>query len=220
METFVTKIVSLVLRPIMKEKEMKHRIITATHKLVMQFGVRSVSMDDIAGELGISKKTLYQYFKDKDEIVEHVVSFIIDHNEELCCQMQKKGENAVQEMFLLIDMLREMFNNMNPAVMFDLHKYHPKAYNLIAAHKEVYLFKRVKENIELGIKQKLYRKDLDVDILARYRISTMFLPFDITFQKSTHKTMMECQVQIINNFLYGMLTQKGFELAESYPLKK
>lgn len=219
METLVTQKVSLVLCPFMKEIEIKYRIVNATHKLVMQYGVRSVSMDDIAGNLGMSKKTLYQYFKDKNEIIDQVVTDIILHNEGLCCNNKKETENAVHEMFMVITMLREMFQNMNPSVMFDLQKYHPKAYKKIAEHKNSYLFKIVKDNLESGIKEKLYRKDVDVNILARFRIDTMFLPFSIEFQKSTNKNMMDCQEQIILNFLYGLVTQKGYEVAEFYRMQ-
>ena len=67
METLVTLKVSVVLCPIMTEIETKQRIQLAAHQLVMQYGIRSVSMDDIASNLGMSKKTIYQYFKDKDE---------------------------------------------------------------------------------------------------------------------------------------------------------
>lgn len=219
METLVTQIVSIVLRFLMKEKEIKYRIVSTTHQLLRQYGVRSVSMDDISGELGMSKKTLYQYFKDKNEIVEQVVAEIILHNEGLCDTNKQVAENAVHEMFMVINMLREMFQNMNPSVMFDLQKYHPKAYKIIAEHKSQYLFKSVKENLQAGIKQNLYRKDIDIDILARYRIDTMFLPFNIEFQKSTHKNMMDCQVQIILNFLYGLVTLKGYEVAETYRMQ-
>ena len=203
----------------MKEIEIKKRIVTTTHQLLMQFGVRSVSMDDIAGNLGMSKKTLYQYFKDKNEIIEQVVADIILHNEGLCNCNKKETENAVHEMFMVINMLKELFQNMNPSVMFDLQRYHPKAYKKIAEHRNHYLFKIVKENLESGIKEKLYRKDVDVDILARFRIDTMFLPFSIEFQKSTKKNMMDCQVQIILNFLYGLVTKKGYEVAEGYRLQ-
>ena len=203
----------------MKEGEIKNRIVNATHQLLMQFGIRSVSMDDIAGKLGMSKKTLYQYFKDKNEIIELVVTDIILHNEGLCCDNRKETENAIHEMFMVITMLKELFQNMNPSVMFDLHKYHPKAYKKIAEHKDSYLFKMVKENLESGIKQKLYRKDVDVDIMARFRIDTMFLPFSLDFQKSANRNMMDCQVQIILNFLYGLVTLKGYEMAEGYRLQ-
>ncbi len=203
----------------MKEKEIKYRIVNATHQLLMTYGVRSVSMDDISGNLGMSKKTLYQYFKNKDEIIEDVVTGIIFHNEGLCCGNKKETENAVHEMFMVINMLKEMFQNMNPSVMFDLQKYHPKAYKKIAQHKDEFLLKTVKENLEAGLKQKLYRRDLDIEILARYRIETMFLPFGIEFQKSTQKTMMQCQEQIILNFLYGLVTPKGYEVAETYRLQ-
>ena len=73
METLVTLKVSLVLRPIMTEIDTRERIKQKAHDLFMQYGLRSVSMDDIANSLGMSKKTIYQYFADKDELVDAVV---------------------------------------------------------------------------------------------------------------------------------------------------
>ena len=100
METLVTLKVSLVLCPIMIETDTKQRIQKAAHDLVMQYSIRSVSMDDIAANLGISKKTIYHYFKDKDELVEAVVDDVIETNQCACLEDRDKAENAVHEIFL------------------------------------------------------------------------------------------------------------------------
>ena len=80
----------------------------------MQFGIRSVSMDDIATNLGMSKKTIYQYFKDKDELVEAVVDDVIATNQYACKADIDKSENAVHEIFLVMDMMAEMFKSDEP----------------------------------------------------------------------------------------------------------
>jgi len=200
----------------MKETDIKLRILQAAHTMMLQYGIRSVSMDDIAGNLGMSKKTLYQYFKDKDELVEQVIIAIIQKNEYCCIEDKKASENAVHEIFKVIDMLEEMFKSMNPAVLFDLQKYHPKAFLIISEHKYKFLLSQVRDNIEKGIKQKLFREDVNVDIMSKYRIETMFLPFHIEFTRDMNYTIMDCQVQIILNFLYGLVTPKGYELIEKY----
>ena len=114
METLVTKKVSEVLCPIMTEIAIiSERIKQKAHDLFMQYGLRSVSMDDIANGLGISKKTIYQYFADKDELVDEVVNGIIRYNQSCCDEDIKNAENAVHEIFLAMEFMMEIFRSMN-----------------------------------------------------------------------------------------------------------
>src|SRR5215212_5056404 len=129
METLVTLKVSVVLRPIMTEQpDTSERIRHKAHDLFMQFGLRSVSMDDIANGLGISKKTIYQYYADKDALVDAVVSEIIKHNQSCCDFDRKTADNAVHEVFLAMEFMMEIFRSMNASLLFDMQKYHPNAF--------------------------------------------------------------------------------------------
>src|SRR5829696_9202746 len=105
--------------------EVKERILVKAHELFNRYGIRSVSMDDIAAQLGMSKKTLYQYYADKEELVSGVFIAIIEGNKTRCLSDKKLADNAVHEVFLAFDMVQEMFSKMNPVVIFDLQKYHP-----------------------------------------------------------------------------------------------
>src|SRR5690606_11821927 len=116
------------LHPIMAEIETKNRIMVAAHDLVMKYGVRAVSMDDIAASVGMSKKTLYQYYQDKDELVKAVIDDILEDNKCTCDEFVNKAENAVHEVFLTMEMMVETFSEMNPSILYELQKYHHSAY--------------------------------------------------------------------------------------------
>src|SRR5205809_6254047 len=106
METLVTKKVSLVLRPVPITTGVlmtKERITEKAHELFMRYGVRSVSMDDIAAQLGMSKKTLYQYYTDKEELVDAVLSSFLENNRKQCIDARQKAENALHEVFQAFD---------------------------------------------------------------------------------------------------------------------
>src|SRR3954469_23865892 len=105
--------------------EAKERILVKADELFNRYGIRSVSMDDIAAQLGMSKKTLYQYYADKDELVMGVFTTIMDQNRKWCTDDQKAAENAVHQVFLSFDRVQDLFANMNPSVLFDMEKYHP-----------------------------------------------------------------------------------------------
>ena len=220
METLVTLKVSLVLCPIMIETDTKQRIQKAAHDLVMQYSIRSVSMDDIAANLGISKKTIYHYFKDKDELVEAVVDDVIETNQCACLEDRDKAENAVHEIFLVMDMMAEMFKTMNPSILYDMQKYHPAAFRKFMKHKNEFLYNVCKQNMERGVKEELYRPEIAIDILCRYRVETMFIPFNPEFQQSLKHNLAKIEEEIIVHFLFGLVSQKGYKLIIKYKEQK
>jgi len=217
METLVTRKVSLVLHPIMADLETKNRIKAAAHDLVMKYGVRTVSMDDIAASVGMSKKTLYQYYQDKDELVKAVINDVLEDNKCSCDEFVNRAENAIHEVFLTMEMMVETFTEMNPSILFELQKYHPSAYQTFAKFKGEFIYQSIKANIERGKKEELYREDINVEILSRYRMEAVFIPFNPEFQRSLNKfTLMEIEEQVILNFLFGMVSQKGYKMAIKY----
>ena len=220
METLVTLKVSVVLFSIMTERETKQRIQKAAHDLVMQYSIRSVSMDDIAANLGMSKKTIYQYFKDKDELVEAVVDDIIETNQCACNDDIDKAENAVHEIFLVMDMMAEMFKSMNPSILYDMQKYHPVAFAKFKKHKNEFLYNVCIQNLQRGVKEELYRPEIAIDILCRYRVETMFIPFNPEFQQSLKHGLAKIEEEIIVHFLFGLVSLKGYKLIIKYREQK
>jgi len=219
-ETLVTLKVSLVLCPIMTEVDTKQRIQKAAHDLVMQYGIRSVSMDDIAANLGMSKKTIYQYFKDKDELVEAVVEEVISTNQCACKADIDRSENAVHEIFLVMEMMAEMFKTMNPFILHDMQKYHPSAFSKFKKHKNEFLYNVCTQNLLRGVKEELYREELAVDILCRYRVETMFIPFSPEFQQSLKHSLGKIEEEILMHFLFGLVSQKGYKQIIKYREQK
>lgn len=211
----VTLKVSLVLRP-MSDNSTKDRIQLVAHDLLMQYGIRSITMDDIASGLGMSKKTIYQFFKDKDTLVSAIVLSVINKNQEMCNRDRLRSGNAVHEMLLAMDMATEIFQSMNPSVLFDLQKYHPVAFDKFLAHKNDFLLNMIRHNLERGIQEDLYRAEINVEVMARFRVDSMFVPFNPDFVKNTGATLVEIEKQVIVNFLYGLVTVKGYKLVTKY----
>lgn len=216
LETLVTKKVSVVLPPIMTDIDTKERIKAQAADLFIKYGIRSVSMDDIANSLGISKKTIYHFYADKSELVDAVIAKEIEHNEN-CCQIDiSQSENAIHELFLAMDMVLEMFRNMNPSVLHDMEKYHPRAFTKFHKHKNDYLYNVIRNNIIRGIKEDLYRDDLNIDILSRFRVEIVLLPFNPDFQAKVKHNLAEIEEEIILHYLYGLVNLKGHKMILKY----
>jgi AcrR family transcriptional regulator len=201
----------------MIETDTKERIKQATHDLVMKYSIRSVSMDDIAASVGMSKKTLYHHFADKDELVKAVVEGVIAENRFVCQGHMAAAENAVHEIFLAMEMMVEMFQTMNPSIIYEMQKYYPEAYQKFHLHKIKFLLAHMEQNLERGIKEELYRPEINAQILARFRVESMFIPFNPEFQHSLNKyNLLQLEEQILTNFLFGLVSAKGYKLAVKY----
>lgn len=182
----------------------------------MQYGIRSVSMDDIANSLGMSKKTLYQYFADKDGLVEGVVDRHINEIEGDCMNCQRDASDAIHEIFITMQRIMEEFSNMNPMLLYDLEKFHYKAFRRFKEHKDKFLLQIIQHNIEWGIRDELYRSDINVDILSKYRIESMMVPFNVAVFPPGKYNLGETSRIIIENFTYGLATIKGHKLIQKY----
>jgi AcrR family transcriptional regulator len=197
---------------------MQDRILNKARELMFQAGVKHVTMDDLATQLGISKKTIYQYFKDKDALVSSVVEFELANHALLCNQSTQAADNAVHEIFLLMSVIQEMFNRMNPLALFEIEKYYPLAFDKIKKHKEDIIFSMISANLEKGIAEGLYRKDVDITILSKYRLETSLIPFNIHVFHPSKFDLLKVNLQIIEHFVYGVATLEGHKLMDNYKL--
>ncbi len=194
----------------------KERILIKAEELFMQYGIRSVSMDDIANHLGMSKKTLYQYFTDKDELVDAVVDTHIQEIQNDCLDCRKDATDAVHEIFITMERIMEEFSNMNPMLLHDMEKFHFKAYRRFKDHKDKFLAQMIRENIIWGIKDELYRPDIDIDVMVKFRLESMMIPFNVSlFPPGKHNLGVTSEI-IMEHFVYGLATIKGHKLIQKY----
>jgi TetR/AcrR family transcriptional regulator, cholesterol catabolism regulator len=194
----------------------KDRIKQKAHDLFMQFGVRSITMDEIALQMGVSKKTIYQYYADKDELVDAVIIDKLKFNQDCCLKDKAHSQNAIHEVFLAIEMMQEIFQNMNPSILFELEKYYPKSFEKFLQHKYSFLYKILTDNIERGIAEELYRSDIDTDVLVKARLESMMLPFNLQLFPKNKYQLVKVETELTTHFLFGLATIKGYKLITKY----
>jgi AcrR family transcriptional regulator len=216
METLVTVKVSVVLCPNMTDIDTRTRIREKAHQLFWQYGLRSVSMDDIASSMGISKKTIYLNYADKDELVDAVVESEFKKNESICEHDKKHSKNAIDEMFMAMDMVVETFSTMNPGLVYDLQKYYPGAFQKFHRYKNDYLYNVIRDNIIRGINEELYRPEMNVDIIARFRVESVMIPFNPEFYTRMKYSLVQIEEEFIVHFLFGMASPKGYKMILKY----
>jgi AcrR family transcriptional regulator len=192
------------------------RILDGTEQLFFRFGIKGITMDDIARNLGISKKTIYQFFEDKNALVQSLIGTHLQRNEKRMCALPEQSENAIHEIILTMEHMVEMFKRTNPAMFHDLMKYHPAAYATFQDFRRKKLYDIISKNLERGIKEKLYRPDIHIPTLAILRLEEVQMSFDPSIFEGVARALHEVHHELIKHFLFGISTVKGHKLVNEY----
>lgn len=221
METFATEKVSLVSRIEMETVEDNRiRIREKAKELFMQLGMRRVSMDDIANSMGMSKKTLYLYYNDKKALVNEVIDLMLEKNSVNCKSCRSGAKNAIEEGFLATASVSEMMRDMNPVLLLDMQKYYPSAYRRFLKFREDFLYNFIRQSIEWGIQDGLFRADVNPDLVSRLRLESINLPFQRAFYEAMKTDLGTLVKEIFVLFMYGIATPKGARLINKYRNQK
>lgn len=143
----------------------------AVRLLFMQFGVKSMTMDDISRKLSISKKTLYNFVSDKNDLVEKTILAHLQTMQVKILELEAGSENAIDHNKRLTGFICDELSTMHPSVMSDLEKYYPKAWVHIEKHRNEFVFSCLKKNIERGVKEGVYRSDLQIELIITLHLS-------------------------------------------------
>lgn len=203
----------------MTKEVIKENIITESILLFTKFGLRSVTMDDIAKHMGMSKKTIYQHFKDKEEIIIKSTAVVFEQEKRMMNEIEDGAENAVEQLYKLTFCLRERIKNTSTTALFDMKKYYPSAWTKYKNFKHDIVYNSVINNLKRGIEEGLFRSDINPEILALLRIEEIELSFDKDFFQHDKFSLVEIHEQLFEHFTYGILSEKGIKLFENYNKK-
>jgi len=201
------------------EKPEDH-ILIAAEKLFMKFGMRSVTMDDIAKHLGMSKKTIYANFEDKNELVVKLVAYKLKTDQFQMEQCALKAENAIEEVFLIMDFLKETLSGINPIVFLDLEKYHKDAHKLMMDFHQTFVFNAVKAGLDRGVKENIFKSDINTEILAAARVGQINWTLESNLIRGGKYSVYDVFQELTLQFLFGVCTLSGNVIINNYQLNK
>lgn len=200
----------------MEEKNHKERILQCAKDLFRRFGVRSVSMDDIAHHLGISKKTIYQYFSDKDDIIRQAMQKATGEEKEMLLKIREESVNAIEVMIRVHEHVRTIFSEAAAAQVYELQKYHATAWEIVNDFKHGFLSDFIKQDLQAGIADGCFRADINVDIIARIRLEEVTMAASDQIFPRNKFNHREVSDTVLEHFILGIATEKGRELYKSY----
>lgn len=196
--------------------EIKEKILQGASELFHRYGIRSVSMDDLARSLSVSKKTIYQYFRDKDEIVALATQLHITETRADYDEVFSQAKDPVEELTMMSNCMRRHFKDLNPSLLYDIQKFYPSAWDHFNRFKNDYIRNRIESNLKRGMEQGYYRPEINVAVLSLLRLEEVQMAFDPDRFPLGQFDFRETQMQLLDHFIHGIVTPEGKILFEKY----
>lgn len=193
----------------------QERVIAEASRRFVQFGVRSVRMDDLAEELHISKRTIYELFRDKEDLLMTCVSRLIESRLRERQQILERAPNVIVGIVEVVSYASRIIRQSNPLLWQEIEQYHPAVHQLVRRVRTETEYSEIVDLIQRGIDQELFLASLDVDILARLlRAQLDVIANERVFPPETYD-LVEVLHTIIINFIRGIATARGREVVEA-----
>ncbi|MCH2043954.1 MAG: TetR/AcrR family transcriptional regulator [Saprospiraceae bacterium] len=192
------------------------KILDAAESLFRKYGFRSVTMSEIARDLGMSKKTLYVHIQNKQDLIHKIITRYIMEEKSSLAKLTSKAESALDEMIMINLHVQESIRDINPSLVFDLKKYHRPVWEKIEEFHQEYALGAIRENLKRGIKEGIYRKEININILSRIYIGCMPVFSDEILFPVRLYPPAEVHKEFMNYHLNGILSKKGQELLTKY----
>lgn len=190
---------------------MKDQILEKATDMFLTHGFKSVTMDDIASEMGISKKTIYQHFANKDSLVKASTTHLF---EKISCGIDEiilADKNPIEELFAIKDFVMKNLKDESASPIYQLQKYYPKIHKSLMIKQFDKMGSCVIDNLEKGIQLGLFRKELNKELTARFYFAGMTSIKDVELFNPEQFSSKEVQVNYLEYHLRGICTPKGTE---------
>jgi len=182
------------------------------YELYNRFGIKSITMDDVARELGISKKTLYECIEDKSELVRHVMEMVYRYHGEKLNEITTLNLNAIEELFEVNRYMTQMIKEQNPTLGYDMQKYYPELHKLLMQEQRQRMHQAIRLNLIKGIEEGLYRKEMNVDIISKLHMTRMEYRYRQDAFQIEDIDSREVMQEIFVYHLHGIANENGIKI--------
>ena len=198
-----------------KEFRLKDKLIQISTKLFMSYGLKSVSMDDISREAGISKKTLYQHFENKETLINTALQEILIQDKDNISQIiENKEYDAIQKMIEIFKLSIKLLQSIKPTVIYDLKKYYKNSWEIVENMHMRFIETTVEANLIQGKNERIYRNNIEPSIISKLFISKMLAVTNNTNLINTDK-LTNIFFQNLLYHLYGIIDKSQIERLEN-----
>ena len=184
--------------------------------MFLNIGVKSVTMDEIAAELGISKKTIYAHFPTKTKLIEATTFYVFEEISKGIEEIKSKNSNPIEEHYIIKNFALRNLKDEKSSPQYQLQKYYPKLFSVVKKKQQNLLENILKENLEKGVKEGFYRSEIDIPFICRiYFVEVMGIKDRDLFPESEFSTndLVEYHLEY---HLRAIVTDKGLSSLQAF----
>jgi AcrR family transcriptional regulator len=194
----------------------EQRILDKSFEMIVKLGIRSVTMDDISSQLGISKKTLYQFVSNKAALIEKVFAQQIEREKSFLEESSLDASDPIEELFMLVKFRIDALTRMSPVTIFDLKKYYRTTWKQLKELHRKHMLEVILKNLEKGKSVGLYRSDFNEQVIGRLYLGQTFALVDESIFPKHKIDLKEAIIEFIHYHLRGICTEAGLKRLEVY----
>lgn len=200
--------------------EQVRKVIDTAWGMFRRFGVRSVSMDDVAREMSISKKTLYRCFRDKNDLIIQTINKDLEVIEEQVNKILDAEPHPVKQVLQIANFVSGYLKDVNPSMLYDLQKYHPELHHHFITYRKNTFLEKVMTNLRRGIDQGYYRAEIEVVSVANLYLCLMDHGPEMLAAGKENTNYADLYTQIMKYHLHAIATSAGLQAAETFIQEK
>lgn len=193
----------------MKEE---HDILDRVLSLFKRYGFRRVTMDDIANELGVSKKTIYHDFRDKDDLISRVIDFDLDQSRSILEGVYQSSSKALDELFMVNQKIHMVRACYSPTFYYDLRRYSPEIYRRWIGDKRQNMYDLITQNLQKGKLEGVYRQEIDESIIGRLYMARIEMLDSNEIIEEIDSRSSNFMKEVFSYHLHGICNHKGLEI--------
>jgi AcrR family transcriptional regulator len=191
---------------------MKAKILQKASDLFLTLGFKSVTMDDIAYELGMSKKTIYAHYPTKLKLVQATTFYVLDRVNETICEVCSGNHNPIEELFTIKSMVKDQLKGEKSSPHYQLQKYYPRVYKQLRDKQFDLINRCISENLQRGIKDGYYRMDIDIDLITKFYLNGNMSLTDLDLFPQEKYSLSEIKEAFMEYHIRAISTQKGLKI--------
>ena len=190
-------------------EEKKEQIIRRTLDLFTKMGIKSLNMGDIASFQKISKKTLYHFFRDKNDLVCSCVEYELAQTDKMLKEIIERGLNAIDESYEISRFVVNQLSELPPTLFSELESFYPDAFDLLEKHRKECVGENINRNLKKGLEEGLYRREINVEIVSAIYLSLLYNFLSSRLMDTRKFSFREIYEEMFKYHIYGISSEKG-----------
>lgn len=204
----------------MKDNKQYLALLNKSRELFMKHGVKSLTMDEIAKQMGMSKKTIYQFVENKADLIKLTMQDFLDEEQKHMGTIIKSSNNSVDELINMIEYFLQVVREFNATTLNEVQMHYPETWKVYNDYRFNFMLGLIEDNLKKGVAEGFYREDLDTDIISKIYVLAVEILLNQELFPTKQYSFLKIYREFLNYHLRGIVSEKGLKYIDGHNLFK